>query len=354
MSVYIICEAGQNHNGSLEKAKRLIDMAAQPIVDPLFNRTLPKANAVKFTKRDLSEEMSPEEYNKPYKSEHAYAPTYGEHRERLELSYGDHVELSRYAHSKGLDFVDTLCSPKTLQLLEMGCEIDKVKVASRDLKHTPLLEKIAKTNKPVIISTGMHGIEDIEQALCILEHNGARDITVLHCLSQYPADYLNLNLKSIPFMQSRLSEELVYCMPKIGFSDHSMGILMSPLAVALGARVIERHITLDRNSKGTDHKGSLDKHGLWRFIRDIRNTEIALGRYGKDAHPSSNAKLRKIGRSLAINKNALKGYVFGLGDFCMVSPGTGLTWNDRTLFLGKTLKTDLVKNQLLKEYMIKE
>jgi sialic acid synthase len=318
---YIIVDAGSTHNGDLDLAFKLIDMAAMPVYEYDAENPMPGVDAIKFTKRDMSEELSRDEFNRLYPGKHSYGQTYGSHRERLELSYDNFKSLEFYTHSKGLDFVITLCSPKTVKLVEM-CQIDRIKVASRDLNHIPLLEEIGKTKIPVILSTGMSDMEEIDNAINVITkyHD---NLSILHCLSQYPADYNKINLNSIAFLKKMFEDY------KIGYSDHTIGIMVPPVAVALGAEIIEKHITLNRNMKGSDHLGALEPDGLWRMVRDIRNVEKSLGKHGVYV-PNEVKKYKvKLGRSLSINKGIKKGEEFTEDMFCMVSPGNGLSWDDR-------------------------
>jgi len=325
---YIICDAGGTHNGDLEVALKLVDMAAMPVYEG--TTLLPGVDAIKFTKRDMSEELSTEEYNRLYKSRHAYGFTYGKHREVLELSYDSYKSLEFYVHSKGLEFVVTLCSPKTVKLTEM-CNIDKIKIASRDLTNIPLLEEVGRVKIPVIISTGMGGIDEIDEALNTLTkyHN---NISILHCLSQYPADYDKINLNTIPYFK-KMYEEYI-----IGYSDHSIGIMIPSVAVALGAEIIEKHITINRKMKGSDHWGALEPDGLWRMVRDIRNVENSMGSMGKVIPKEVDEFKKKLGRSLALNRDVEKGEELIDDMFCMISPGGGLQWKDRFKVADRDIK----------------
>lgn len=335
---YIIAEAGQNHNGDMALARQLIEIAAMQVFDKFNDRRLPGVDAVKFTKRDLSEELTAEEYARPYDSPHAFGRTYGEHREKLELGYEQHAELGEYARSKGLEFVETLTSIKTLKLLEM-VEIDAIKVASRDLTNLPLLDEIGKARKRVILSTGMTGERELDQALETLTRYHD-DIAVLHCISQYPAAYENMNLRSIPY----LAEKYPY---DIGFSDHSIGIVMAPVAVALGAKIIEKHITLNHSMKGSDHRGSLEPEGLWRMVRDVRNVETSLGSLEKKVPQAVESARRKLERSIASSRDLQKGTILSEEHLCLLSPGSGLRWSERTRILGKRLVRDVPEHTLI-------
>lgn len=340
-STYIIAEVGQNHNGDMGLAKKLIDVAAMPVFDYFTGETMPGVDAIKFTKRDMSEELTAEAAQKRYVSPHAFGTTYGEHREALELSVDQHKELEEYAHSKGLDFIETLCSPGCLDLLD-NVEVEIIKIASRDITNIPLLEKIGELTKPVILSTGMCTMGELEAALEILS-KADKEIAILHCISEYPAHYENINLRSIPELQKRFPEYTV------GYSDHSIGIMVPIAAVSIGAAIIEKHITLNRNLKGSDQAGSLEPEGLWRVVRDIRNIEHALGARGTDI-PEAVADTRvKLARSLAAKHDMQSGDILREEDVCMLSPGNGMTWEDRKLILGKKASCPIAGQSSLKQ-----
>jgi sialic acid synthase len=339
--VYIITEAGQNHNGRMELAKQLIDVSALTIIDKAFNRELPGVNAIKFTKRDLNEELTKEAASKIYDSPHSFGRTYGEHRQKLELSYEEHAELFKYAKSKGLDFIETLTSPRTLKLLEM-IELDYIKVASRDLNNIWLLEELAKAKIPMIISTGMGGVIDIDNAVeAITKYHD--NIIILHCISQYPAEYANLNLSAIKFLKARYPY-------KIGYSDHSIGIVAPAVAVSLGADYIEKHITISHSLRGSDQKCALEPEGIWRMVRDIRNMEEALGDEVKRKPDCVESARIKLERSLSTKRNMKQGEVLTLEDLIMLSPGNGLKWTEKEKIIGKRLKKDIAeKTHILEE-----
>ena len=341
MKTYIVAEIGQNHNGDMEIAKKLIDISAMPIYDFFSGKTLPGIDAVKFTKRDIEEELTEESGKRPYLSPHSFGKTYLEHRQAIELSYEQHAELERYAHSKGLDFIVTLCSPKCLKLLEIA-DIDAIKIASRDVTNIPLLEAIGKTDYKVIVSSGMCTLEELKEAITILS-TVPKEISLLHCISQYPASYENINLKSIPFLQKEFPE----C--RIGYSDHSIGIVIPSVAVAVGATIIEKHITLSRFMKGSDHAGSVEPEGLWRVVRDIRNVEKSLGEEKKELCTDAMSAREKLARSLALDIPLRKGDILREKNLCMKSPGTGMGWNDRHRILGRKSAMDIDANSLLSE-----
>ncbi len=343
-STYLIGEIGQNHNGSVDIAKKIIDCLAEPVVDTLFNTQLKGFNAVKLTKRDLNEELSRSQMLRPYTGPNSFGKTYGEHREFLELSDEQHYEIYGYAKEKQLDFIETLCATGCLSMLKYFTP-DKLKVASRDLTNLPLLDALAETKIPIILSTGMAGERELDTALerILRYHN---HIAILHCLSQYPSEYHNINLNTIPFLMEK------YAGFTIGYSDHSMGIVIPAVAVALGAQIIEKHITLDRNMKGTDHKVSLGTEGIFRMVRDIRNVEQAMGEKKMVISASVKEAQEKLERSIATRTHLIKGTILCETDLHMLSPGDGFKWNDLDKVVGKKLRCDIPANEVIYPNMI--
>lgn len=342
---YIIGEIGQNHNGSVDIAKLIIDVVSRPVHDKLFNRELKTMDAVKLTKRDLSQELSASQMNRPYNTPNSFGKTYGEHREFLELNDEQHFELYKYAKSKGLDFVETLCAVGCMSLLKLFTP-DKLKVASRDLTNLPLLSALAETKIPIIVSTGMAGENELNLALDTISKYHS-DISILHCVSEYPTKYENVNLNTISYLQKH------YPQYTIGYSDHTIGIATPLAAVAMGAKIIEKHITLDRQMKGTDQAGSLAIDGIYRMMRDIRNLEFSFGKEEIFIDDSVKAAREKLERSIATNKNLKKGHIIKDEDIHLLSPGDGFKWAQKDLVLGKELVTDLPKDEIIYPNVLK-
>lgn len=338
-STYIIGEIGQNHNGSVDIAKLLTELVARPIKEDDFGIDIQPINAVKLTKRDLSEELSSSQMNRPYDNPNSFGKTYGAHRQFLELSDEAHFEVYKYAKSLGLDFVETLCANGCLSMLRLFTP-DRLKVASRDLTNLPLLEALAETRIPIILSTGMAGKKELDEALAVITkyHN---DIAILHCVSQYPTEPDNLNLLTIRYLQKH------YGQYTIGFSDHTIGIAAPIVAVGMGAKIIEKHITIDRGMKGTDQKGSLGPDGVRRMVRDIRLAEHWMGTEDLYIDRSVAASKVKLERSIASNKDLEVGHIITEDDIHMLSPGDGFKWSERTQLIGKTLKTAVPKNEII-------
>lgn len=323
----IVAEVGQNHNGSLAAAEQLVDAAAWA-----------GADAVKFVKRDLECELASEAWHRPYHSPHAYGPTYGEHRRALELSPTDHAALAQRARRHGLLYFATACDVPSLDLLE-SLNVGLIKIASRDLTNSPLLAHAAGRGKPVLLSTGMSGLEEIDRAVGILRKARARYV-LLQCTSLYPTPYEQAHLCSMQTLAER------YRAP-VGLSDHTPGTLLPPVAVAMGAAVIEKHLTLDRQQKGTDHACSVEPHELAELVRNVRRVEAALGRPDKPVTPEVAEVRAKLGRSLVSRTSLAAGEVLEEHHLTLKCPGDGLTWEDRGRVLGRRVSRDLAANHKL-------
>lgn len=272
---YIIAEVGQNHQGEFTIAKDLLRTAALCGVD-----------AVKLQKRCVRELLSDEEYRRPYDTPHSFGKTYGEHREALELHVDAWVELMAYAREIGVELFGSawdLTSAAVLQRL--GCA--QFKVPSAALTNLPLLERLGSFGKPIIVSTGMSTIEEIDRAVEVLRGS---ELYLLQCTSAYPAPFDQVHLRAMETLAQR------YGCP-VGLSGHHRGIAVDAAAVALGARLLERHFTLDRTWRGTDHAASLEPPGLSRLVRDVRAVEAALGSPEKvvlGCEQAARAKLRGV------------------------------------------------------------
>ena len=343
---YIIGEIGQNHNGSVDIAKLIIDVASRPIHDKLFGEKLKPMNAVKLTKRDLCQELSTSQMNKPYNNPNSFGKTYGIHREALELNDEQHYECYLYAKEKGLDFVETLCAIGCLSILKLFTP-DKLKVASRDMTNLPLLAALAETKIPIIVSTGMAGRKELDEAIDTISKYHS-NISILHCVSEYPTKYQHVNLNTIKYLQKNFPQY------SIGYSDHTIGIATPLAAVAMGSEIIEKHITLDRQMKGTDQIGSLAIDGIYRLVRDIRNLEMSMGTEDIFIEESVSSAKTKLERSIATNKALKKGHIISSDDIHLLSPGDGIQWVDRDLVLGKEISTDIPQNELIFESHLKK
>jgi N-acetylneuraminate synthase/sialic acid synthase len=301
---YVIAEIGNNHQGSLEKAKALIHAARECGVD-----------AVKFQKRDNRVLYTREFFDSPYDNEQSYGATYGEHREFLELGKSDWFELTRYAKDEGVAFVAAAFDEPSAGLLA-ELDVDAFKFASGDLLNTPFLGYVAAFGKPMFLSTGGGTPEDIDRAVdAILARN--EQLCVLHCTAAYPAEVEDLNLAVITTLRERYPDLV------IGLSDHHNGIAMAPVAFMLGARVFEKHFTLNHAWKGTDHAYSLMPDGMRRFVRDLRRVPVSLGDGVKRKLASEERPLAKMGKKLVAARDLPAGHVLAPGDLLAKSPADG-------------------------------
>lgn len=336
---YIIGEIGQNHNGSVDIANLIVDLVSRPVREEVFGLDLAPMNAVKLTKRDLNEELSASQMARPYDTPNSFGKTYGEHRAFLELSDEEHLEVYRHAKDKGLDFVETLCAKGCLSLLKLFTP-DRLKVASRDLTNLPLLAALAETKIPIILSTGMAGKKELDDALDVITHYHDR-ISILHCVSQYPTHPDNLNLRTITYLKKH------YPQYAIGFSDHTIGISAPVVAIGMGAEIIEKHITIDRRMKGTDQAGSLGPDGVNRMVRDVRVAERWMGTEDLYIEECVSGSKVKLERSIATRRDIRKGESLTIDDIHMLSPGDGFKWADKDKVIGHRASKDIPANEVI-------
>lgn len=325
---FLVAEIGQNHNGQVGMAKRLIDMAASCGCD-----------AVKFQKRDIRWELTDDAYNRSYDNPNSFGATYGEHREFLELNEEQHAELKEYATARGLIYFCTACDPPSVEIMQrIGNPV--FKIASRDITNIPLLRTVAKTGKPAIISTGMAGMDEIREA--INEIGGTpENLLITHCVSQYPTEIKNVNLRAMQTIANEFGLQ-------VGLSDHTTGIITCVAAVAMGAPFIEKHITLSRAMPGTDHAAALEEEGLRRMVRYIRTVELAMGDGEKAFLPIVKDAKQKLARSLTSRGPIAAGTVLTEDHLIMKSPGDGIAWNEREQIIGKKAIRDIPADATLK------
>ncbi|MBN2487000.1 MAG: N-acetylneuraminate synthase family protein [Bacteroidales bacterium] len=336
---YIIGEIGQNHNGSMDLAKLIVDLVSRPVREELFGIDFKPMDAIKLTKRDLNEELSVSQMNRIYDNPNSFGKTYGEHRRFLELTDEQHFDIYKYAKAKGLDVVETICAVGALSLLKLFTP-DYLKVASRDLTNLPLLAAFAETRIPVILSTGMAGKKELDEALGVIAHVHS-DISILHCVSEYPTHPKNVNLNTLSYLIENYPGYV------IGYSDHTIGISAPVAAVAMGARIIEKHVTIDRRMKGTDQAGSLGPDGVNRMIRDIRTTEMSMGIKDIFISESVESAKTKLERSIATKRLLKAGHIVAESDLHLLSPGDGFKWSEKDKVIGKKVKSEIAANEII-------
>jgi sialic acid synthase len=302
---YVIAEIGHNHQGSLDKARELFREAK-----------LAGAHAVKLQKRDNRGLYTRAAYDKPYDNENSFGSTYGEHREFLEFGLNEYRELQSYAKELGVDFFSTAFDVRSADFL-VTLDVPAYKIASGDLKSVPLLQHVARFGKPMIVSTGGALLEDVQRAYdAIMPINP--QLAILQCTAGYPAAFEELDLGVISTYRERFPTAV------IGFSSHDNGIAMPVAAYMLGSRIVEKHFTLNRTSKGTDHAFSLEPLGLRKMVRDLERTHKAMGNGVKKIYESERAPLLKMGKSLVVARDLPSGCVLGPDDVVMKSPGGGI------------------------------
>ena len=315
MNTIIIAEAGVNHNGDIDLAKRLIGCAAAA-----------GADIVKFqsfvARKNVSRDAPKAEYQKSATDENE---SQYEMVRKLELTRRDHEILIDECRHEGIGFLSTAFDTESFDLLsDMG--LNYLKIPSGEITNLPYLRYVTRKKIPVILSTGMANLSDIEAALEVIEESGIQrnDITVLHCTTEYPTPMEDVNLRAMNSLAAAFGVN-------VGYSDHSKGIEVAIAAVALGAKVIEKHFTLDRNLPGPDHQASLEPNELKLMVDSIRNIERALGDGIKRPTPSEVKNISIARRSIVASCNIRKGEVFSSENICAKRPGTGISpmlWDD--------------------------
>ena len=349
---FIVAEIGHNHQGSVETAKLLFRAAADCGCD-----------AVKLQKRSNRDLYSPAFYDAPYNSLHAFGHTYGQHREALEFDGDQYTELKAYAESLGLVFFATAFDiPSADFLHRLG--VPAFKVASGDLTNTPLLRHIAGFGLPMIVSTGGGTMEDVERGSVAFseawrpplrlspggypepEDRGLAvlsmtQIAFLQCTAAYPCEPHEMNLRVIETYRRAFPETV------IGLSDHQNGIAMGPVAFALGARIFEKHFTLNRTWKGSDHAFSLEPAGMRKYVRDLKRVAVALGDGVKRVYESEKPPIRKMAKSPVMLHTVEAGCAVSADDLALQSPADGLPAWKSEKFYGRPLRETLTAGRVI-------
>lgn len=326
--VLIIAEAGVNHNGKLEIAKKLAQVAKECGADivkfqtakleSLVSKCAPMAD---YQKQNTGQEKSQKDM-----------------LEELLLSYDEFVELAKFCEEIGIKFLSTPFDIDSVKFLDSMQ--DMWKIPSGEITNYPYLLEIARTGKKIYLSTGMSDIQEIGAAFELLQNNGVKDITLLHCTTEYPAPMDEVNLNVLPVLREKFGCE-------VGYSDHTKGVEVVVAAVAMGATVVEKHFTLDKNMDGPDHKASLEPDELKHMVECIRNIEIAMGD-GIKKPTKSELKNKDIARkSIVAKTNISKGEVFSENNLTTKRPGNGISpmrWNE---IIGKVANRDYEEDELI-------
>jgi N-acetylneuraminate synthase len=317
----VIAEAGVNHNGNLETAKKLVDVACDA-----------GAGGVKFqtfkTEEIVTEDTEGTEYQKKAGESNQY-----EMLNKLELSKKEHKELIDYCEEVGIEFLSTPYDPESVRFLdEVG--VGRYKIASADIVNKPLLEAVSNTQKPVILSTGMATLGEIERAVNFLHKRGCPSLTVLHCVSCYPTDPEDLNLRFMNTLDSAFDVQ-------VGFSDHTLGTSVPILAAGIGAELVEKHFTLDRSMEGPDHTASLEPDELAKMVEGIRDATDALGDGTQRLPDCEKKNLSSMRRSIHTRHNIESGDMITESDIVVVRPTDGISPWKIDEVVGKSATTEI-------------
>jgi N-acetylneuraminate synthase/sialic acid synthase len=332
---WVIAEIGHNHQGDVEKCKQLFREAKAA-----------GASAVKLQKRDNRSLFTREMFDKPYDHENSFGRTYGEHREFLEFGRDEYVELQRYARELGITFFATAFDIPSADFLA-DLDVPAYKIASGDLRNIPLIAHVARLGRPLIVSTGGGSMTDVRRAYdAVMPINP--QLAILQCTASYPAVFEELDLRVIETYRAQFPDVVV------GLSGHDNGIAMAVAAYVLGARIIEKHFTLNRAMKGTDHAFSLEPVGLRKMVRDLSRLCVALGDGTKKVYPSEIPGITKMGKRLVAARPLRAGQVLTADDVAMRSPGgDGLAPYELPGVLGCILKKDLEPDETIQPDMLR-
>ena len=328
MSVYIIAEAGVNHNGDINLAYQLVDAAKAAGVDCIKFQTFKSENLVSHTAQKA-------EYQKAATGDSSQQDML----KQLELSFGEFVSLKEYCDRKGIFFLSTPFDFESIEFLN-SIEMPFWKIPSGEVTNYPYLVALAKTGKPVVMSTGMCEMQEIEDAIAVLRENGTSDIKLLHCNTEYPTPYEDVNLRAMKTLRDAFGVE-------VGYSDHTKGIEVPIAAVAMGAAVIEKHFTLDRNMEGPDHKASLEPQELKQMVDSIRHIEAALGSGDKKPSPSEKKNMAVARKSIVAAARIKAGDILTEENITVKRPGNGICpmrWKE---VLGTRAVRDFEEDELI-------
>jgi len=331
MKTYIIAEAGINHNGDLDLAKKLIEKAKESGADAIKFQTFIVENlSIREAPKALYQRNSLEDRETQY-----------EMLRRLELSHDDFIELKAYSYEIGIDFLSSVFDIESARFLRhLGLKV--FKIPSGEITNFPLLREIGSYRSEVILSTGMCNLGEIEIALNLLIESGTKreKITVLHCNTEYPTPYEDVNLRAMITIGEAFKVQF-------GYSDHTLGIEIPIAAVALGAKVVEKHFTLDRRLPGPDHRSSLEPHEFRRMVEAIRKVEVAMGDGIKKPSRSEIKNITVVRKSIVAKRDIKGGEIFSEENLTTMRPGVGINpmrWKE---VVGKVAKRDFKKGEII-------
>ena len=327
--IFIIAEAGVNHNGDIDIAKKLIDQAALAGADAVKFQTFKAENLVCKNAQKAEYQLETTD-----KDESQF-----EMLKKLELTPDMHTELMDYCKQKKILFLSTPFDIDSLHFL-LECGIEMIKIPSGEITNFPYLREVGKTGKEVILSSGMSALEEVRSAVKVLKASGSKKVTVLHCNTEYPTPFIDVNLRAMLTIRDEIGVD-------VGYSDHTQGIEVPVAAAALGATVIEKHFTLNKNMKGPDHKASLEPDELRAMIKAIRNIEEALGSEDKKPSSSEMKNLGIVRKSIVAKRDIQIGEMFTEDNLTTKRPGIGINpmkWND---IIGKKAQREFKRDELI-------
>jgi len=318
---YVVAEGGVNHNGERDLALRLVEIAARA-----------GADAVKFQKRSVPDILIRAALDAPYLRPNSLGATYGEHRERLELPEEVFWELADAARKQGVTLLASAWDRRSADFVEeLG--VPAFKIASADVTNLPLIDHIARKRRPILMSTGMSELDEIADAVGTIRRHHDQ-LVLLQCTSTYPAENEDLNLRAMELLRREFGV-------LVGYSGHERGLAPTEAAVALGAVVVERHVTLDRTLPGPDHAASLEPRGLELLVRNVRNIEAALGAPVKRLLPREEPVRARLAKSVVAARDIRKGAVITAADLAVKGPGTGISPRDLPRLIGVVARADV-------------
>lgn len=329
---YIIAEIGSNHNGDMQLAKKLIDSACECGCD-----------AVKFQSWTPTSLIAKEEYERNIRyndSPHKHFGSLQEMVEKYYLRREQHIELKEYCTSRGIDFCSSPFSFEEVDLL-VSVGVPFIKIASMDINNLELIKYAARCGKPILLSTGMATLAEIDQAVKAIEQEKNSDIVLLHCISIYPPRYEDINLRNISMLRQTFGHP-------VGFSDHSLGISIPLASVAIGACLIEKHFTIDKTLPGWDHEISANPAEMQQIVSESKKVFQSLGRYRRTVSDAEEQKKIRFRRSIVVRKDLSKGHTIAREDIEFKRPGTGIRPDEIDHVIGKTLRNSLKADQLLR------
>lgn len=327
MGIIIIAEAGVNHNGSLEIAKQMVVAASEAGADYIkFQTFIPEKLVSRYARKA--------EYQQRITN---LEESQLEMLQKLTLSQGDFIELKEYCKQKKIGFLSSPFDVESILFLDK-LKIDFWKVPSGEITNFPYLLEIGKTGRPVVMSTGMSRLEDIKAAVDCLKNAGTKEISLLHCNTEYPTPMKDVNLKAMETMRNALQ------LP-VGYSDHTQGIEIPIAAAAMGSSILEKHFTLDRGMEGPDHSASLEPGELKAMVQAVRNVELAMGSGKKEPSESEEKNIAAVRKSIVAKRDIQKGEMFSEQNLIAKRPGTGISPMKWPEIIGQRAKRDFKEDE---------